>query len=510
MRHVVWTALLWLNLAIASAFAEVVADPPDWTPTKPLPPVPPVNMQFELTNNGDAAVRILSASGTAGINVTLPRASLGPGESMTIEAVIRAFPGHRTPGIEPFKAAVVLQLDSEQDRLSIPINLRLQNEPEQRKVPERPIYQPRAGDQRIVAHFFYSKACGKCQKTLNEVVLPAQKEFAASTLSIELHDTTDAAQLKLLELYKAQYQVKEVASTYVFLGATTLVGGDDIEQRFRSLILGELQQPTPPPPMAVATGDVAGPAGTLSWAQTRMQRFTAPALLAAGLLDGCNPCAIATAVFLIALLSRLGHRRSTLLAVGVVYTLAVYVTYLLIGLGILRSLAWFGNRLVLIRLVDAAVGLVSLAFAGLQVRDVVHLRRGGATRELTMQMPHRWKQVAHAVLRENLARPLILLGALLAGVLVTLLEAVCTGQTYLPVLAAVAQVPAAKTRALALLALYNFGFVLPMVVILTLAYGGLTTGSMAAWAQRRVVPAKLALAGLLAALGVFLLAAARH
>ncbi len=510
MQRAVWTALVWLNLAIASAFAEVVADPPDWSPPDPVPPVPPVTMRFEVTNNGDSTVRILSASGTAGLNVALPRASLDPGESLTLEAVIRAFPGQRTPGIEPFKAAVVLQLDSAQDRLNIPINLRLKNEPAQRRAPERPPYQPRPGDQPVVAHFFYSQACGKCQTTLNEVVLPTQKEFAASALTIEMHDTTDVAQLKLLELYRTQYQVKEIASTQVFLGATALVGGVRIEQQLRSLIRQELQHPTPPPPMAVATGDVAGPAGTLSWAQTRLQRFTGPALLAAGLLDGLNPCAIATAIFLIALLSRLGHQRGTLLAVGVSYTLAVYVTYFLIGLGILRSLAWFGNRLVLIRLVNVTIGLVSLAFAGLQVRDVVHLRRGGATRELTSQMPPRWKQAAHAVLRENLARPLIITGALVAGVLVTLLEAVCTGQTYLPVLAAVAQVPAAKTRALALLAIYNVGFVGPMVAILALACGGLTTGSMAAWAQRRVVPAKLALAALLAALGAFLLVAARH
>jgi cytochrome c biogenesis protein CcdA len=127
-----------------------------------------------------------------------------------------------------------------------------------------------------------------------------------------------------------------------------------------------------------------------------------------------------------------------------------------------------------------------------------------------MQMPLKFKQLSHKFVREGLARPAVIVGAATAGMLVTLLEAVCTGQMYVPVLAAVANTPALRPRALELLTIYNLGFVFPLLVILAMTYQGVTSESLAASAKRHLIPAKLALAALLGALGAYLLAAAVH
>ena len=59
--------------------------------------------------------------------------------------------------------------------------------------------------------------------------------------------------------------------------------------------------------------------------------------MGAGLLDGLNPCAFATIVFMVNLLLLLGHSRRRILEVGLTYSAAVFVTYLLIGLGLFNS-----------------------------------------------------------------------------------------------------------------------------------------------------------------------------
>lgn len=46
-------------------------------------------------------------------------------------------------------------------------------------------------------------------------------------------------------------------------------------------------------------------------------------------LDGLNPCAFATIVFMVNLLILLGHSRRRILEIGLTYSIAVFVTYLL-------------------------------------------------------------------------------------------------------------------------------------------------------------------------------------
>jgi cytochrome c biogenesis protein CcdA len=61
-----------------------------------------------------------------------------------------------------------------------------------------------------------------------------------------------------------------------------------------------------------------------------------------GLIDSFNPCAVGVMIFYLALLLSLHPRRRLLLGFGIFYILSIFTTYLLIGLGLLKSFHLFG------------------------------------------------------------------------------------------------------------------------------------------------------------------------
>ena len=74
--------------------------------------------------------------------------------------------------------------------------------------------------------------------------------------------------------------------------------------------------------------------------------------------------------------------------------------------------------------------------------------------------------------------------------MVTLLDSLCTGQIYVPVLALLAR-DGGSLRALLLLLLYNAAFIAPLVAIFLFAAYGADAPRMSRWSKRNVFPAKL-------------------
>ena len=93
--------------------------------------------------------------------------------------------------------------------------------------------------------------------------------------------------------------------------------------------------------------------------------------------------------------------------------------------------------------------------------------------------------------------------ALLLGAIVSSMELACTGQIYLPTLAAI-NADGINLRAVLLLLLYNFFFILPLAIITALAVMGVGAQPVAAWARKNVVATKVAMAVLFACLAVLM------
>jgi hypothetical protein len=82
------------------------------------------------------------------------------------------------------------------------------------------------------------------------------------------------------------------------------------------------------PPPHITTG------GAKKAEESIVERFKGLGLLtivSAGLIDGINPCAFATLIFFVSYLAFIGRKKKEVLWVGMGFSGAVFITYLLIG-----------------------------------------------------------------------------------------------------------------------------------------------------------------------------------
>ena len=94
-------------------------------------------------------------------------------------------------------------------------------------------------------------------------------------------------------------------------------------------------------------------------------------------------------------------------------------------------------------------------------------------------------------------------GAIFLGALVALVELPCTGGPYLAITAVLAK--QFNFTALIYLLIYNFIFVLPLIIILLLAYFGIASESMKKWKESNKKWMRLGTGLLLVGLGIFLI-----
>jgi cytochrome c biogenesis protein CcdA len=145
---------------------------------------------------------------------------------------------------------------------------------------------------------------------------------------------------------------------------------------------------------------------------------------------------------------------------------------------------------------------VLLVFAGLSVYDFTKIRAGMPT-EILLQLPIGLKKSIHTAIRTRV-RTVTLAGSSLAlGFLVSVFEFACTGQVYLPTLAYLVR---GRTRALPLLLLYNFGFIVPLLAVFAAAYFGVGSKRIAGLFQRHMAAVKIGLALFFLCLAVVTLA----
>lgn len=187
--------------------------------------------------------------------------------------------------------------------------------------------------------------------------------------------------------------------------------------------------------------------------------------------------------------------RRTLLGAGSLYVGAGWITYFLIGLGLLGFLGWLGQD----HLVARGASALALLMALWMLKDVFLPGVGPS-----MMAPAGTHGTMHrAIERGGLA------GMLIAGVLVGICTVPCSGAIYLQVLA-VLHASGGGAVGLALLALYNLAFIAPLVTFLLVVSDKRVLGRLGRWNQRNggVVKAVLALAviamsfGLLFSLGM--------
>jgi cytochrome c biogenesis protein CcdA len=137
---------------------------------------------------------------------------------------------------------------------------------------------------------------------------------------------------------------------------------------------------------------------------------------------------------------------------GLIYITIVYITYLLAGLGILRGF----QSLSLTELVYNIAAVLAIVAGVINIKDYFFYGKW-----FSLEIPKE-----HSRTIEKYVKQATLPAAVVLGVLVTAVELPCTGGAYFAILAMLQWAP--FWRAFSYLALYNFFFVLPLIVILIL------------------------------------------
>ncbi len=221
----------------------------------------------------------------------------------------------------------------------------------------------------------------------------------------------------------------------------------------------------------------------------RFQTFSALAIFGVGLIDGVNPCAFATMVFFISYLSIVGRKGREIIYVGAAFALAIFISYLAIGVGLFNFVLRFVSPTAS-RILTIAIAGLSIVLGILSLRDAYMIRQGKSN-EMTLKVPHNLRMLINKVVRTQARTQNYIVGAFVAGLAISVLEAVCTGQTYLPTITAVLANASLRARAYLLLILYNLGFIVPLVVVFLLAYRGATSQSLSKLIEKRGAVVKL-------------------
>ena len=180
-----------------------------------------------------------------------------------------------------------------------------------------------------------------------------------------------------------------------------------------------------------------------------------PALIAiAALVDSVNPCAFSVLFLSLTFLFGLGKSREDIVKAGLLYILGIFMTYTLIGLGVLKVLSLF-NIPNLMSVIGASV---IIAFG-----SVALINEFFPNFPIKLKIP----QFAYG----NIARLMekaTLPAAFFLGFVVGLFEFPCTGGPYLFVLGLLHD-EGNFLKGLLYLLFYNFVFVLPLIIILVIS-----------------------------------------
>jgi len=249
---------------------------------------------------------------------------------------------------------------------------------------------------------------------------------------------------------------------------------------------------------------------------SRMKSLSIWMVVATGLGDSINPCAFTVLVFFMSFLAFIGYKRKKIFLIGGIFILIVFLTYLLIGLGIFNAFKSLGVYYILQILITFFTMLFAFILAGLNIFDYVIYKKTNNPEKTILKLPGIIKQKIHGVIRDNVDTREktghiektfigIVISTVVCAFLVTLLESVCTGQMYLPIIVFLTVSAPTKLLAIYYLILYNLMFVLPLAAIVILSGFGISSDMFSKIALKNLGKVKIATALIFLLLAIALL-----
>tara|TARA_Y100000034_G_scaffold91319_1_gene110143 strand:- start:1039 stop:2271 length:1233 start_codon:yes stop_codon:yes gene_type:complete len=305
--------------------------------------------------------------------------------------------------------------------------------------------------------YFGSAGCQFCAKM--QLFLDDLQEKHPD-LVIERYELNQNIKLFLEYAEKYNFEVGDTVgipivftSDKVFSGYNTGIA-NEIEECVDVCIVGDVSKENVT--RIIGPGDKINP----DEPNNQLKSLTVSAVVLAAAVDAINPCAFAVLIILLSAILVSGKRKRALYA-GLAFTLSIFISYFLMGLGLFSAIKASG----LTRSFFIVVAVLAIIIGLFNLKDYLWYGKW-----FIMEVPLSWRPHMKAVLRGVTSVP----GAFMIGFVVSLFLLPCTSGPYIVILGLLAQA-ATRSYALWLLVLYNLIFILPMLVITFAIYFGITT-----------------------------------
>ncbi|MEK7447754.1 MAG: cytochrome c biogenesis protein CcdA [Patescibacteria group bacterium] len=209
-----------------------------------------------------------------------------------------------------------------------------------------------------------------------------------------------------------------------------------------------------------------------------------------GLIDSFNPCAIGIFLIFLSMLFMLKKEKKHVFQISLVYILSIYISYLLIGLGMIKVIQFFGVPHLI-----SFIGAIIIIIVGLlSIKDyffpdtIFSTKIPYSARQLILKWTYKGTLPAAAVV----------------GVLVGISEFPCSGGIYVTTLGLLSD-KATFIQGFFYLLIYNLMFVLPLILIYAVTANQKVAMKLMDWQEREKNHMKLTMGIIMTILGVILI-----
>ena len=335
--------------------------------------------------------------------------------------------------------------------------------------------------------FFKVPGCPKCLQVANSL----QKLDRFKTELI-FKDITQKENQELLAAFEEEFKVAEAQCGVipkVFAGNSYLVWPEITPSKLQQLLNNSVDNRRV---NAVLQG-WARPGEFVAKIMARFARFSLLTVGLAGLVDGINPCAMATLVFFLSFLFYAKSSRRQIVLIGISFILGTFIAYLLVGVGFMKTVYALSVFPFFAKALYPFFTLATLALFIISLFDYRKMSQA-RFREVTLQLPPKIKAVAHRIIRSKYFLKALPVYGFVTGFGIALIEFLCTGQVYLPTIVYIIGIPEARASGLFYLILYNLFFILPLVGTFLVVYLTFSADSIRLFVERHLKLTKLMLA----------------
>ena len=187
-----------------------------------------------------------------------------------------------------------------------------------------------------------------------------------------------------------------------------------------------------------------------------------------GFIDGINPCAFATIIFLILFLMSIKKKTHEIFNITVLFASGVFISYFLMGLGlrkILMNIYQIHNIKYLFNKIFA--GLLFI-LAILSLYDLYNIKKNN---KYLLKLPKNFKNKINKLIRNQSKSKYIYFTSIITGFLISIIELACTGQIYLPMIHYI--IKKGSVSGYIYLVIYNLFFISPLIIIGFLVFKGM-------------------------------------